>query len=110
MSSDAKHGSRKSAGILTITLVLGAIVSVVFVHGAPPSPDAFDKDAFRSRKKWYVTFVLSLHGIGDVKKVDGKDYIKTKWNIRREVSGTFEFDVMRTGFNSRPRASVPVSR
>lgn len=54
-----------------------------------PSPQEFDKDAFRSRKKWYVSFTFRLAGKSEAAKTRNKDRFKTTWQILREVSGEF---------------------
>jgi hypothetical protein len=74
------------------------------LSGGDP-PDAFDKDEFRSRKKWYVSFVLQLKGKSESTQTEGKDEWTVKWNILREIRGTMEYDEVRSGANSRPRNS-----
>ncbi|MEK7469100.1 MAG: hypothetical protein AAB074_17135 [Planctomycetota bacterium] len=89
-----------------LALVAGALLAIAasFSGGDPPQP--FDKDQFRSRKKWYVTFTLRLHGRGEKRQVDRDDSETVNWNISREVTGTLVYDEVRSGSNSRPKASV----
>ncbi|HZE99278.1 MAG TPA: hypothetical protein VE981_19900 [Planctomycetota bacterium] len=71
----------------------GLLLSLLIALGSDlRGQDQFDKDAFLSRKKWYATFILALKGNGNATRTEAGAEYKTKWNIRREVSGTFELD------------------
>jgi hypothetical protein len=67
-------------------------LSLATTAGGLSAAEAFDKDAFMSRKKWYVSFVFRLQGTGDATKTEGGNHWTTKWDILREVTGTFELD------------------
>src|SRR4051812_22332269 len=71
--------------------------------------DAFDRDAFLSRKKWYLSFTLRLKGIGETSKPDGDGgFDRMEWNIHREVSGVIELGTVLPGqFLSRHLPNDP---
>lgn len=64
---------------------------------------SFDKNAFLSIKKWYVSFIFHLKGKGEATKIEGRDHWKTRWDILREVSGTFDLDKVQ---DHRPKNSA----
>jgi hypothetical protein len=78
---------------------IGLFVLVMFASGQQGmDPDPFDKDAFRSRKEWYLTYTLRLKGKGEVKKQDNmKQSITTTWDIHRELSGQAKLDSVAYG-------------
>ena len=95
-----------------IALAAAGIVAVASLFLLPAlhadgRADAFDKDAFRSHKKWYVSFTLRLHGNGSAVKTVAKNEFTSSWKIDREVGGSFELDDSGAGAGSAPRVSRP---
>jgi hypothetical protein len=78
----------------SVVAVRAGLIVLLLTGGATGlrAQDKFDQDDFLSRKKWYVTFTLSLKGKGVATRLEGSDRWSTKWDILREVNGTFELD------------------
>ncbi len=80
---------------LRVALVCFVLSAITALAGQTTPLTQEEKNAFLSRKQWYVSFEFTLHGSG--KFGTEKPYSMTAWSKSRRVSGFLELNLAKPG-------------